>query len=499
MKNNIKNLVLIISVIFLVNGCDNYLDVNTPSGAQEESTLEMKDIIGPVMKNTVMANYYASTVFSNYAQNFGSYGYGASGFTSLGSTWNIIYTDILPDIKVLEAKAIKNEAHHYGAVIKILKAINISFAVECWGDVPYSQASDPTNYPYPALDDGKIVYNQALALLNEAIATLEAPDASGKFLGNEDIIYGGGANAFNKWLKAAYTYKARMQLKMIKNGGTATSDVLTSISKGFTSNADDFQLNYPSDKNNPYYITNVIQRSTSNFYYALNDQLISLMNGNQYPFVGTITEDPRLSSMFVKETGVGVPSPAGTPWRGFMNGGDGESSDGQPGNVYYKDGGFYTSSNSPLLLLTYSEALFIKAEAEFLANGGSITSAGTTASGYGAYLAGIQANMTKLGVNGAAYIADASVDVGQSNLKLNNIMREKYIANIHSTETFSDFRRYNFSANVFKGLALRVQQPNDEYQGKWYTKAIYPSTETNTNSNIPYNESSSVTNIWLFE
>ncbi len=75
MKNNIKNLVLIISVIFLVNGCDNYLDVNTPSGAQEESTLEMKDIIGPVMKNTVMANYYASTVFSNYAQNFGSYGW----------------------------------------------------------------------------------------------------------------------------------------------------------------------------------------------------------------------------------------------------------------------------------------------------------------------------------------------------------------------------------------------------------------------------------------
>lgn len=499
MKNNIKNLILIISTIFMITGCDNYLDVNTPSGAQEESAIGMKDIIGPVMKNTVLANYYATTVFGNYVQNFGSYGYGASGFTSLGSTWNIIYTDILPDINVLEAKATESGALHYGAVIKILEAINISFAVECWGDVPYSQTNDPINYPYPTLDDGKIVYNQALTLLNEAITTLESADPSGQLLGNEDIIYGGGADAFGKWLRAAYTFKARMQLKMMKNGGTTTSDVLTSLSKGFNSNLDDFQLNYPTDKNNPYYSINITQRGSSNFYYALNDQLISLMNGNQYPFVGTITEDPRLSSIFVNETGVGVPSPAGTPWRGFMNGGDGESSDGQPGNVYYKDGGFYTSSTSPLLLFTYSEALFIKAEAEFLANGGSTTSAGTTASGYSAYLAGIQASMDKLGVNGAAYIADASVDVGQSNLQLHNIMREKYISNIHNTETYNDFRRYNFSSDVFKGLALRVQQPDDEYAGKWFTKAIYPTTETNTNSNIPYDESSSVTNIWLFE
>ncbi len=498
MKKYITNLLLVVSMIFMVTSCDNYLDVNTPSGVQDEAMLEMNNIMAPVMKNTVLANYYAATVFGNYVQNFGTYGFGASGYTSLSGTWNIIYTDILPDIRVLESKATENGALHYGAVIKILEAINMSFAVECWGDVAYSQAANPDAYRYPALDDGETVYNQAYALLNEAIATLEAPDNSGFTLGSEDIIYGGGTTGFSKWLKAAYTYKARMQLKMIKNGGTTASDVLTSLAKGFTSNADDFQLNYPDDKINPFYSINVVQRSTSNFYYALNDQLISLMNGNQYPFI-TITEDPRLSALFVKETGVGVAAPVGTPWRGFMNGGDGESSDGFSGNVYYKDGGFLTSSNSPLILLTYSEALFMKAEAEFLANGGTTTSSGTTAAGYTAYLAGIQANMSKLGVDGTAYLADASIAVGQANLQLNNIMREKYIANIHSTETFSDFRRYNFSSDVFKGLALRIQQPDDEYLGKWYVRAIYPTSETDSNPNIPYNESSSVVDIWLFE
>ncbi|CAH8286907.1 SusD-like starch-binding protein associating with outer membrane [Mariniflexile fucanivorans] len=499
MKKHIIQLILVVSTFFIAVGCDDYLDVNTPSGVQDESDLEAKDIMAPIMRNTVTANYYAAITFGNYVQYFGSYGFGASGFTTNATTWNVIYTDILPNIKSLKAKTAVTGALHYEAVAKILEAINMSFAVECWGDVTYSQATEPTLYQYPMLDDGETVYNQTFDLLNEAIATLEAPDPSGIFLGSEDIIYGGGTEGYAKWLRAAYTYKARMQLKMMKNGGTTASDVLASINKGFTSNDDDFQLDYPDDKTNPYYSTNIVQRSTSNIFNAVNDQLISLMNGSQYPFNGTITEDPRLTAMFVKETAVGVASPSTDPWRGFLNGGTGLSSDGQPANVYYKDGGFHTSSTSPLILITYAEAMFIKAEAEFLANGGTTTSTGTTASGYSAYLAGIQANMTKLDVSGVAYLADTAVNVGQSNLQLNQIMKEKYIANIHNTETFSDFRRYNFSSNVFKGLALRIQQPEDEYLGQWFVRAVYPTSETNSNTNIPYDETSCVTNIWLFE
>ena len=499
MKKYIINLIFISAIFLTLIGCDDYLDVNTPSGVQTESALAMKDIMAPIMRNTVIANYYAAVDFSNYVQYFGSYGNGASGLTSVGSTWSVIYTDVLPNIKILKSKAEENNALHYKAVAEILEAVNISFAVECWGDVPYSETNDPLNFQYPKLDDGEIVYSQALTLLNKAIATLEAADSSNIILGSEDLIYGGGVNAYDKWLRAAYTFKARMQLKLMKNGGTTPSDVLASIANGFRSNDDDFQLNYPDDKNNPYYITDIIQRSTSNFYYAPNDQLISLMNGTQYPFLGTITEDPRLTAIYVKETGVGIPSPITDPWRGFMNGGDGESSDGQSGNVYYRDGGFFTSSTSPLILITYAEAMFIKAEAEFLNNGGTTTSTGTSSNGYTAYLQGIQANMDKLGVTSVDYLADSSVNVGESNLELNNIMREKYIANIHNTETYNDFRRYNFSSDVFKGLAIRVQQPGDVYPNQWYRRAIYPSTEANTNTNIPYNEDSSVESIWLFK
>ena len=129
--------------------------------------------------------------------------------------------------------------------------------------------------------------------------------------------------------------------------------------------------------------------------------------------------------------------------------------------------------------------MFIKAEALFLANGGTTTSVGTSQEAYDAYMAGISANMAKVGVNGASYLADPVVAVGSEGLMLNHIMKEKYIANIHNPETFTDFRRYNFSADVFKGLALRLESDDSEGDmvGKWYQRAIYPTSEKNTNEN----------------
>lgn len=498
MKNNIIKSILTLTLAFITIGCNDYLDVNTIPGEKTEAELGPKDLLAPILKNTVLANYYAATVTGNYTQYFGSYGYGAVGQSSCESAWNTMYTDIFPNIGLIKQKVESTGAIHYGAIADIITAINISTAVELWGDVVYSEATQPETYPYPILDDGETVYFQALDLLNSAISALQANDDSGLTVGNEDMIYGGD---LDKWLRAAYTFKARMQLKLMKNGGTTAADVLASINNGFTSNDDNFLLSYvDAPSNNPYYTRNVVQRSTSNIFDAINDQIVSLMNGSQYPF-NTITEDPRLEAIFVKEIRWEEPSPATDPWRGFLNGGTGQSSDGFSGNTFYKNGGYYTSDSpsSPLILITYAEAMFIKAETEFLANGGTTTSTGTTSNGYTAYLNGIQAHMDMLGVDGSGYLSDTSVNVGTANLALHNIMREKYIADFHSTETYSDFRRYNFSPDVFKGLDVRVVQPEDEYAGQWFRRAYYPESESNSNDNITSDESSSVTSIWLFE
>ncbi|MDN3664999.1 SusD/RagB family nutrient-binding outer membrane lipoprotein [Algibacter miyuki] len=499
MKKYIKYF-LFITMISGFSGCDEYLDVNTPSDAVPVEDLDMKDILGPTLFNTVYAYYYAELSLCNYTQYYAGYGTAPVVESFNSSTWSNIYTKVLPNIENLKEKAIAQDAPHFLAVAKIITAMNLSFAVDNWDNVPYTQAGKPFEFPAPEFDDGEVVYNDMIVLLDEAISALSGASNPKFNLSSGDFIYKGDVA---KWMRLAYTFKARMQLHMMKNGGVTASEVLSSINNGFTSNSDNFKLTYPEGELNPYYATNVQARSTSNYFRAPNDQLVSMLNGTTYPFEsGTVEVDPRLPAMFVKEIGVNDPAPDTDPWRGFMNGGTGQSSDGEAGNTYYKDGGYYTKASAPLEVLTYAEAMFIKAEAAFLANGGTTSSAGTTSVAYNAYLAGIEGSMDQIGVDGTDYLADTAVAVGEGGLMLNHIMKEKYIANIHNTETWNDFRRYNFSADVFKGLALRLEEDNsdNEFAGEWIRRISYPTSELDANFDIvKANEKTPITPVWWAE
>ena len=181
-----------------------------------------------------------------------------------------------------------------------------------------------------------------------------------------------------------------------------------------------------------------------------------------------------------------------------MSGGEAVAPDGSDVNTTFVENGYYTSIDSPLLLISYAEAMFIKAEAAFLANGGTTTSTGSTADAYTAYLEGINASMGMYGVNGSDYIADTSIDVGEGNLMLNHIMKEKYIHNFLNPETFVDYRRYDFSDDVFKGLTIREEDDSDgDFFGEWFRRASYPSSELNRNStNVEANQQTPVTPVW---
>jgi hypothetical protein len=61
------------------------------------------------------------------------------------------------------------------------------------------------------------------------------------------------------------------------------------------------------------------------------------------------------------------------------------------------------------------------------------------------------------------------------------------------------FDFYDFSADVFTGLQMRLEEASDdsEYFGQWFRRAIYPSTELNRNeANVVANQQSSVNPVW---
>lgn len=469
---------------------EDYFDVNTPSGTAEQDQLRINDLLAPVIFRTVEGQYSAELTYGNYTQYFVGQGGTAAGETTAAGLWNNVYLYALPNIKVIKEKAEEAGAVKYAAVADILKAMNVGIATDSWDDIPLSQASMGDENLFPAFDTQQEAYEQIFSLLDSAITALEGADNSDVNMGSEDLIYGGD---YDKWLRAAYTLKARYQLHLVNKGVVSPQEVLTSIEKGFTSNADDFQMFYNDRNINPRYSLEILSRNTGNFHNDLASQIVSMMNGDYYPFQSDALDiDPRLP-----EFGT-IDNAGDTEWKGYVSGGGGLAPDGTPGNVEFVDGGFYTRVDAPIVIITYAEAQFIKAEAEFLANGGTATSAGTTPEGYEAYLEGIRASMNKYGVDGSAYINDPAVDVGVDNLMLHHIMKEKYIHNFLNPETWVDFRRYDFSDEVFTGLTIREDEDDSgDYTGQWFRRATYPATEINRNGDVVLtHQETPVTPVW---
>jgi len=491
MKKQITKIILFALFIFGTTSCsDEYFDVNTPSGTAQPEQLRMNDLLAPIIHSTLEGQRSGELTFGNYTQYFVGQGGTASGETQATGLWNQVYLFILPNIKQIKEKAANNGAVHFAAVADILTAINLGIATDSWDNIPYSQASLGQDNLFPTFDTQEQIYTEIFALLDNAISALQGDDTSGiSVSASSDLIYDGD---MEKWLRAAYTLKARYQLHLVNKGTTSPNDVLASIANGFTSNDDDFLMSY-NDKNiNPWYAGEVLARNTGNFHHDIASQLVSSMNGDYYPFAGALTIDPRLPIFASIDDGE-------TAWRGFVSGGGGLSPDGtENANTFFVEDGYYTSIASPLLLISYAEAMFIKAEASFLANGGTITSVGATTEAYTAYMEGINASMNMYGINGADYMADTSIDVGEGSLMLNHIMKEKYINNFLNPETFVDYRRYNFSDDVFKGLKIRNEEDADgDFAGLWFRRATYPSSELNRNRvNTEANQQTPVSPVW---
>lgn len=484
-----KKYITYIAALFLFVGCsDDFFDVNVPSNTEDLNNLKMNELLSPAIYHTVNAYYLAERTLGNYTQQFTGQTGGASGATSLASTWNEVYYNNLVNANAIKDKATENNASHFGAVANILIAMNIGLATDCWDNVPYSQAAKATEFPKPIFDSQEFIYEEIDTLLAEAITSLEASNTGEELISSEsDIVYGGDTS---KWLKLAYTLRAKYKMHLSEvNGATVATDALTYLAKGMSSNDDDFQLNYTTKNINPWYARQILAANTGNDHDKIGNLLVNYMNGNNYAFT-TISTDPRLPIYATITDG-------STTWKGYVNGGDGLSGDGTAGNTDFVDGGFYTSRTSPIVLVSYSEALFLEAEAEFLKNGGTTTSVGSNVNAYNAYLNGIKENMSKLGVSSTNYVAEASIGVGAASLKLEHIMKEKYIANFLNPENYVDFRRYSFSQNVFKSLELPADHAASEYPNSWLVRANYPSAEEQGNSaNVTSNKKSPIEPVW---
>lgn len=460
-------------LLFTLMSCEDYLggNVNVDPNSVFEEDVSLNDMLAPVIVTTADTHFNIAYTTSQYSQHTSFVGdtdkQQESEFTG---AWTNIYLTSLNNLAVMERKAETSNAFNFLGITHVLQALNLGLATNTWEDIPYSEAFVEGNFT-PAYDSQEMIYQEIQILLDKAIVELQKPSSEISQPGSEDLVFRGD---IDKWIKAAYSLKARYHLHLInKDDISSANNALAALNNAMESNSDDVQVNYTSRNLNPWHTSAFLARQTGNPAPVPSDQIISSMNGTTYPEV-----DPRLP--IIADNG------DASQYYGSINGAFGTNNDAPNNlsNTVFTADTWHTRLDSPILMITYSESKFIEAEAEFLiANSGNTNAVGASTQAYEAYLEGIRANMNKLGVSEIDrddYLSNPSVAVGPEGLTLELIMKEKYKSLFLNPETFNDLRRYSFDNELFRDLEL-PQDHYDNLNGEWIQRAVYPSSEFSRN------------------
>jgi hypothetical protein len=171
----------------------------------------------------------------NYYNNFGS--------GTVSTAWYRLYAGMMPDIAAIEGLNTDGLLDFHMGISKIMQSHVMMGLVDSLGDIPWSQAVNPSEYPSPALDSGESVYAAAVAMLGEAAGYLGTAGSG------DDLFYAGD---ISKWVKLHNTLLMRANLT---TGNYAAALAQTNV---IESAADDFQFNYGDqelqpDTRHPFY------------------------------------------------------------------------------------------------------------------------------------------------------------------------------------------------------------------------------------------------------
>lgn len=415
-----------ITALMLFTSCEDFLDINKNPNAATTAPID-----------GLLANvtYYTGTNTSSLASlsNFWvQYQAGVNENTASdiyeptngSGTWNSIYLTLSDTYEMIQMAQEKDASHHE-AIGKTIMAYHLLFIADYWGAGPYDQAftgEDST----PEWESGEYLYTTANTLLDEALTLFAIASPPVALNTESDVLHFGDISA---WVKTVYAIKARAANHLSKTSSYNPTQVLNAVANSYTSNADDLEM-ASFQTRNPWAAV-AIDNEALLLGGFLSEQFIDALNGDTFGVF-----DPRLP-LITDETQFG-------DYRGTVNGegrvGDGISDE----ECYLETSGYYSSENSPILLITNAEIRFIEAEA-YLRSGQPTLA-------YNAYLAGIEANMDKVGVNTAdknAYMTDPAVAVGASSLTLDLIFKEKYVALFLNPENWNDMRRHDYQYQDF--------------------------------------------------
>jgi hypothetical protein len=408
----IAYLTIIIGGVFL-NSCQNEIETfnnnpNSPTALSSPKTLLTGAEVGTI--NNSVGNL--TRTFSQFTQHTNGNQFQSLDITNYTLTeldnegdWSNIYQAGINANQILKYETVDP---YYAGMARIILALNMGYATDAWGDIPFSEAFEGINgIIAPKYDKQQDVIAKIQSYLDIAIIDLSKSPSSNFILpGSEDIFYSGDVS---KWKKLAYGIKARYAMRLTQRDGStvAAQNALNYLQHSFTSNADNLVATFDGGNN-------------QSSWYAFNNQRGGYMGMGKF-FIDLLntTSDPRLSYY------------ASTDGNGNYSGASPELPDSA--GVTSQFGTYFAgNASTPLNIFNYSEIKFIESEAQFRL--GNTTAAQT------ALQSAVSASLINvIGTDNIAFATNAS-----STVTLENIITQKYVALFTTSEPYNDFRRTGY-------------------------------------------------------
>ena len=456
-----KTYLIIAAVVLLsLSSCSEFLDVNkNPSTPQ---TAGVNVLLPPMFAQMARGEQFDSRFAGQYIQNWTStavnnvwdrHGYALNSDAG-GEKWRSHYFGNGKNIDLITDNATANNLPTYLGIAKAIRSWSWQSTTDWHGELIVKQAFEFGRYSFD-YDPQQAAYDEAVRLANEALADLAKDDAaSANTLGTADLVYKGDRA---KWTKFVYGVLARNANHLSNKAGYDPNKVIDLVDKSLAGNADNFYVPYTASNSDD-----------ANFYGPLRNNLgsyrpavysVGLLDGT---LLGTGVVDPRINLLFNPSTdGVirgiipvqGDPN-ASVPARVIPTywGGTTAINSGK-GRGLFRDDAAYP-------IMTYAELQFIKAEAAFKKSDKPTALA--------AYKKGVAASMDMLNsfevdaakrisvADQTKYLTSKAVAQTEADLKLSDIMLQKYIAlyGYGMLESWVDMRRYQYSAEMYTGFTL---------------------------------------------
>ena len=249
----------------------------------------LADIYGSASVNTNVfrftVKHWAMAVYQEEAQ------YDFSTRNIPQAWWTSLYRDVLNDLneasRVITADATMLPAVKANqlAIVDVMQVFAFNTLVNTFGDVPYTEALNPSIL-FPKYDDAKTIHTDLLKRLNDDISKLNA--GSGGFAASEDPVYKGSVA---KWIKFANSLRMKIGMTIADvDNAAAKAAVEASDAMAMSSAADNAAVTYltASPNTNPLY-TDIVLGGRSDYVAAkdLLDTLNALGDPRKTLYFGT--------------------------------------------------------------------------------------------------------------------------------------------------------------------------------------------------------------------